>query len=418
MVSWTNARQSAARRVIWLAAFSAAACLVIPKGLVLFASCLLLATMLRPEALLRAPEAPGRSLLWLAGIPLLVLAVTGISMVHSGQGWRVLDNPSRLLLIPWCACLAWALGLTRRSLWLGAMVGLAVAFAVAVLQSAGGSQRADAGANPIVFANAVLVLLVMAVFCRPVGRDPWVLVALASSVALAVVAIVLSGSRGVLPGLAIVLLVLLVGGDARRRWWRLGLSAGGVMLFFSLLWSIPWLSAQTRLDDVQADWNGYAKGQVDTPIGARLALLSLAGDAFRRAPWTGVGIDRFGEEVARAPYCRSAPRHLCDLEHAHNDVAQWSATMGVPGLLALLAIYGVPLGVVASQLRRARPPSPVGAGWAAGILIVTYMLSGLTQSMFAHATTVSAYAVFVGLLLGIALSETEAGQSEDAPIRR
>lgn len=416
MVSRMNARQSAARGLMWLAAFSAAAFLVMPKGLVLFAMCLLLATLLRPDALLPAPASSRRNMLWLVGLALLVLTVAGVSMLHSGQGWRVLDNPSRLLLIPWCAYLAWAVRLTRQSLWLGAMAGLAMGFVVALFQLAGGSDRADAGANPIVFANAVLALLVVAVFCRPPGRDPRVLAALAASLALAIATIVLSGSRGVLPGLGAILLVLLVGGDTRRRWARLGMSVSAVVLLFSLLWSIPWLSAQTRLDAVHSDWEGYRQGQVDTPVAARLALLSVAGDAFRKAPWTGLGIDRFGEEVDRTPHCQGAPRHLCDLEHAHNDVAQWSATMGLPGLLALLAIYGVPLGLAVSLLRRAAPASPVGAAWATGMLVVVHMMSGLTQSMFAHALTTSAYAIFAGLLLGIAMRETEARLQAKTPV--
>ena len=84
--------------------------------------------------------------------------------------------------------------------------------------------------------------------------------------------------------------------------------------------------------------------------------------------------------------------------------------MGVPGLLALLAIYFVPLAIAARQLSRKPPSSPVGAAWAAGVMVVVYLLSGLTQSMFAHAMTTSAYAVFIGLLLGIALRETEASR--------
>lgn len=410
MVSWMNKRQPVARGLMWLAAFSAAACLVVPKGLALFAACLLLATLLVPDAIVSALRHATPAIRWLLAMVALVLTVAIASMVYAGQGWHVLDNPSRLLLIPWGACLAWAIRLPRRALWYGALVGLLVAFIVATVQLAGGTARADAGTNPIVFANAVLVLLVLAVFCRPPGREPRVLAVLTIALVLGAVTIVLSGSRGALPGLGLVLLIVLVGGDARRRWLRLGMAVSAVVLLFVMLWSIPWLSAQTRLDAVHSDWDGYAQGQVDTPIGARLALLSLAGDAFLRAPWTGVGIDGFGQEVDQASYCQAAPRHLCDLAHAHNDIAQWAATMGVPGLLALLAIYFVPLAIAARQLSRKPPSSPVGAAWAAGVMVVVYLLSGLTQSMFAHAMTTSAYAVFIGLLLGIALRETEASR--------
>lgn len=409
MASWMQRLNAVARQATWLAAFGVAALAVVPKGLSLFALCLLLSTLLMPQAFFRVPSEYRRDLAWMACVPVCVLLVAGVSMGWTGQGLQVLDNPARLLLIPWCACLAWAAGIDRRSLWLGALSGLAVAFAIALLQVAGGDQRVDAGANPIVFANAVLVLLVIAVFCRPAGRAPWVMAALALSIVLAVVTVVLSGSRGALPGIGLVLLVLLVGGDRRRRWVRLGMAVSAVVLMFVLMWTVPWLSAQTRLDAVHSDWDGYARGQVDTPIGARLALLSLAGDVFQRAPWTGSGIDRFGDEVERMPACADATRHLCQLRHAHNDVAQWSATLGIPGLLALLMVYGVPLALAASLVIRSGDAAPIGAGWAAGMLVAVHVLSGLTQFMFAHALTTSLYAILAGLLLGMAMREASDG---------
>ena len=38
------------------------------------------------------------------------------------------------------------------------------------------------------------------------------------------------------------------------------------------------------------------------------------------------------------------------------------------------------------------------------MLVVTYLVSGLTQSMFSHALSTSAYVVILGLLLGSAMA--------------
>jgi O-antigen ligase len=408
-------RQDVARMFAWLSGFSAPALLVVPKGLSVFAVLMLVATLLAlPEAWRGRDERAPRALHVLQGAALAVLGVASLSMWGSGAGTSALDNPARALLLPWCAWLAWTTRVRVTSLWYGALAGLALAFAVSVVQASLGADRAGGEANPIVFANAVLALLVVGMFCRPPRNGFPMQLLLAVLVALAVVAVILSGSRGVLPGLGLVVLMLLAGGEAGHRGWRLGATGTALALLLAALWTVPWLSTQFRLDQLHADVAGYARGQVDQPISARLALWSVAWDAFREAPLTGAGIEAFASRVDASTYCQGASRHFCGLEHAHNDVAQWAATMGIPGLAALLALYGVPLVVAVLQVRRNRLRAPVGPSWAAVILVTAYMVSGLTQSMFSHALSTSAYVVLVGLLLGMGMAPRDAaGTAEE-----
>lgn len=408
----SHRRQDVARGLAWLAGFSAAALLVVPKGLSVFAVLMLAATFAALPDIWRNERAAPRALHALLAAALLVVAVVAASMWANGAGWDVLDNPSRALLLPWCAWLAWTTRVRMSSLWHGALAGLLLAFAISVAQVLMGAARAGSEANPIVFANAVLVLLVVAVFCRPPRSGFPMQLLLAVVVALTIVAVTLSGSRGVLPGIGLVLLMLLVGGAARHRWWRLGAAGGVLSLLLIALWTVPWLSAQFRLDHMHADVAGYALGQVDQPISARMALLSVAWDAFRESPLTGAGVDAFAARIDASAYCRDAQRHFCGLEHAHNDLAQWGATMGVAGIAALLALYLVPLAIAVRQIRTARLGAPVGAPWAAVMLVATYLVSGLTQSMFSHALSTSAYMVILGLLLGSAMAPDETARTE------
>ena len=87
--------------------------------------------------------------------------------------------------------------------------------------------------------------------------------------------------------------------------------------------------------------------------------------------------------------------------------------MGGGGIVVLLALYGVPLVIAARHVRRSKPDLPVGAGWTAGMLVAVYLISGLTQSMFSHALTTSAYVVIVGLLVGAALAEETPSHAAD-----
>lgn len=401
----SHRRQDVAHALAWLAGFSAVALLVVPKGLSIFAALMLVATCVAlPEAWRSARERLPRAVLGLMLAVLAVLAMSAFSAWASGANLSALDNVSRCLLLPWCAWLAWVTRIRTSCLWYGALAGLLVAFVLSIMETWSGAPRAGGEANPIVFANAVLVLLVVAVFARPARTGFSMQLLLALIVALAVVAITLSGSRGALPGLVLVLLMLFVGGAPQHRWRRLAMVSGLFAALFVALWTVPWLSAQFRLDQVHADVSGYSNDQVDQPISARMGLLTVAWGAFRSAPLTGVGVGSFAQRVDDSRYCQQAPRHFCGLEHAHNDLAQWGATMGIGGIAALLLLYGAPLMIAAGQVRRLKPDVPVGAAWTAGMLVAVYLVSGLTQSMFSHALSTSAYVVIVGLLLGCALS--------------
>lgn len=399
-------RQDVARGLAWMAAFSASALLVVPKGLSVFATLMLAASLLALPDAWRDGRAAPRALYALLAVALGVIAVATVSMRMHDAPLSTLDNPARALLMPWCAWLVWITRVRLTGLWYGALVGLLVAASVSVVQASLGMARAGSDANPIVFANAVLALLVIAVFCRPRVRGWPTCLLLAAMIVLANLAVILSGSRGVLPGLGLVVLMLLLGADPRRRGWRLGGAIGVLAVLFAALWMVPWLSTQFRLEDLHADVAGFASGQVDKPISARIALLSVAWDAFRQAPLTGSGIDGFADRIDASAFCRGAERHFCGLAHAHNDFAQWGATLGLIGLVAWGALYAAPLLIAIRRIRAAGLHVPLGPAWTAGMLVGVYLVSGLTQAMFAHALSTSAFVVFIGLLSGSALSWT------------
>ena len=113
---------------------------------------------------------------------------------------------------------------------------------------------------------------------------------------------------------------------------------------------------------------------------------------------------------------------FCKLGHAHNDLAEWSATLGIPGLAMIVALYSLPFAYFAWTIRTYRIAARVGAAWAGLMMVAVYVLSGMTQSMFAHAQTATLYAVFIGLLLGLSLRESAAGAeprtSDQPPVPR
>lgn len=370
---------------------------LLPYGLLLLAS-----TLLAPELLWRARHMGGQPVKVLTWLMLAVLALGLLSVLLFEQGLRDVDNRSRFVVIPWIALWVCALRPDLRWLWRGALAGLLVTFAMSLWQVLQGAPRAELFTNAIVLADIVMVLMVLLVFCRPSRRWSLVIVGMAAGCGT----IVLTGSRGVFAALLALLVVLALSLRWRTGTARLSVLAGMLAIGATLLLSVPELRHQVRLSELHSDVQRMEQGDSDSSAGARVERLQVAWDTFLDHPLVGVGIGHFDDAMQRVPVCRENPdEQRCHLGHAHNDVAEWAATQGMPGLLLLLAVYGVPLWVFVRLHRRSGRSTFRGPA-AAGIMIVTtYVLCGLTQSMFAHQMTASFYVTIVGLLAGLSILE-------------
>ncbi|WP_249405636.1 O-antigen ligase family protein [Stenotrophomonas sp. CFBP 13718] len=375
-----------------------------PANLLPFGLLLLVSTVMVPDLLWRARADAGRSIRVLAWLMLAVLAAGLLSVVLFEHGFRDVDNRSRFFVMPWIALWVCALELRLRWLWRGAVVGLLLVFGLSLRQVLGGAPRADLFTNAIVLADMVVMLLVLALFCRPHGVRGWAWGLPAA--ALGCATLVLTGSRGALLALLAVFLVMaltLRWGSLRRRLLilaaLLGLSVVAVV-------SVPELRHQVRLTELHSDVQRLERGDADSSAGARVERLQVAWDTFLDHPLTGVGVGHFDNAMQRLPVCRDDPLEpRCHLGHAHNDLAEWGATQGVLGALLLLAVYGVPLWLFLWLHRHSGRATFRGPAAAGVMIVVCYVLCGLTQSMFAHQITASFYASIVGVLAGLSRVE-------------
>ncbi|SOT94452.1 O-antigen ligase family protein [Xanthomonas arboricola] len=380
-----------------------------PSGLLPFGLCLLLGSLVGWRSL-RAGVAMRpwslRALGWLAAA---VIAMSLLSIVLFEHGLRDVDNRSRFLVLPWAAVWAYALRPRQVWLWRGALAGVFAAMLIAMLQVMNGADRAEGWTNAIVFADIALMLLVVAVFCRPPGKVRW----LVGAAIATVVVIVLSGSRGVWLSLLVTLGVLIWGAPWQSARMRLLTFVGSAVLAVGVVLSVPALTQQMRLGELQSDLQRYEVGDSDSSAGARIERLHVAWDTLRAHPLTGIGVGRFDDAMRELPVCAGDTWLLrCHLGHAHNDLAEWGATQGVPGLLLLFAVYGVPLWIFVRLHRRSGQRQFRGPAAAGVMIVVSYALCGLTQSMFAHQVSASFYTSMVGVLVGLA-----ARQAQEFPAR-
>ena len=376
--------------------------LTVPVNLLPYALTLLVSTLLAPELLWRARGMGGTPVRALTALMLAAVALGLLSVLLFEQGLRDVDNRSRFLVIPWIALWVCALRPDLRWLWRGALAGLLGSFVLSLVQVLQGAPRAELTTNAIVLADIVVMLMVLLVFCRPSRRWSLVIVGMAAGCGT----IVLTGSRGVFAALLALLVVLALSLRWRTGVARLSVLAGMLAIGATLLLSVPELRHQVRLTELHSDVQKLEQGDVDSSAGARVERLQVAWQTFLDHPLTGVGIGHFDSAMQRVPACREDPAEVrCHLGHAHNDVAEWAATQGLPGLLMLIAVYGVPLWVFVHLHRRSGRVTFRGPAAAGVMIVIAYALCGLTQSMFAHQMTASFYVTIVGLLTGLSLLE-------------
>ncbi|WP_235429817.1 O-antigen ligase [Xanthomonas sp. GPE 39] len=373
------------------------------SGLLPFGLLLLITSLLALPCLGQAVRPLQPSLRWLWILAVLVIGVSLYSVLHFGQPLKEMDNRTRFLVLPWTALWVYALRPPQRLLWWGALLGIFGALLLASVQVLQGQPRAEGWSNAIVLADVVLALMVLAVFCRPRGYWPWAIIAIVAGGAT----ILLSGSRGVWLGVLLLLLVTALCGTS----WRSGvirlLMLGALAALAAIVvLNVPALTRQTRLSELHRDVQRYEQGDSDSSAGARIERLQVAAATFIEHPLLGVGVGRFDTAMLRLPDCRRATWvERCHLGHAHNDLAEWSATLGIPGTVLILMIYGVPMWLLVRLYRR-RPQHEFHGPAAAGIMVVVaYVLCGMTQSMFAHQVTTGFYVALVGVLIGLAARE-------------
>ncbi|MDM7555258.1 O-antigen ligase family protein [Xanthomonas fragariae] len=382
-----------------------------PSGLLPFGLCLLLGSLVGWRSLRLGIASCSWSLRALCWLTAVVIAMSLLSIALFEHGLRDVDNRSRFLVLPWAALWAYALQPRQVWLWRGALTGVFAAMLIAMLQVMNGADRAEGWTNAIVFADIALMLLVVAVFCRPVGNVRW----LVGAAIATVMVIVLSGSRGVWLSLLVTLGVLIWGAPWHSARMRLLTFVGSAVLGVGVVVSVPALTDQMRLGELQSDLQRYEVGDSDSSAGARIERLHVAWDTLRAHPLTGVGVGRFDDAMRELPVCADDTWLLrCHLGHAHNDLAEWGATQGIPGVLLLIAVYGVPLWVFVCLHRRSGQRQFRGPAAAGVMIVMSYALCGLTQSMFAHQVSASFYTAMVGVLSGLAARQARQAQQAAA----
>jgi O-antigen ligase len=330
-----------------------------------------------------------------------------LNILGHGLGWAVFDEPSHILLYLATAAV-FSLPLRMDWVWIGFSLTATLLGIVCIVQHyvfgigrAYGLNGGDWGA--IEFAMVMLVLSLIAwlqVFYSDRSFMEKVLHGVGAVAGM--YGALLTQSRGPLLAFAPVLLLLLLIYAYRTRHWRRSLLligaivCGGILAGASVHGVVVDRFAQVGSEVASYDHRTDARGAVRE----RLEMWRVAGHAFLDHPLAGVGIDQFGVYVRQQVAAGHANPVIAKYEHPHNEYLEAAATGGVPGLLVLLLLFGLPLGYFAHRALRAGQAAVIPA--CAGAAVVSmYALCALTDNVFYRAMP---HSLYFFLVLGLAVS--------------
>jgi len=352
----------------------------------------------------------GRSWPMVVGMAGLPLALLFHQLVH----WQGIPGIpyvySRFALFALLACGFLRLGGAVRLVQWGLVVG-AIGSAVWIHVAAAHGRPSHVGVNNVIpFANLSLTMGILAWIS--IGwnrRDEWLQIALkVIAGAAALYTSYLSATRGSWIAIPILLLIVLVSSrrlTVRNRW-RL------LLLLLAVIGVLGYSSdvVTTRVHDAVRSLAGYMEANVlDTSEGIRLQLWRGSMLLLAEHPLTGVGPDNWAAALSGLVQRGVLTPKAASFDHSHNDLFYAAATLGVPGLIAVLALYLVPMAYFLRHLRC--PDGTASIAAAMGLATaVGFLVFGLTESMFYIAMTNAFYVVIMAACFALVAGRN--GQSE------
>ncbi|MET0935022.1 MAG: O-antigen ligase family protein [Luteibacter sp.] len=211
----------------------------------------------------------------------------------------------------------------------------------------------------------------------------------------------LTQSRGPMVAFVPALLVVIAVHVRRTRQWRGALVFVGVLVV-GVVATTTALDHQVvqRFSQVSDEVSTFSKDNSQGAVRERIAMWESASSAFLEHPWAGVGLDQFGAYTRSKVAVGEASEAIAKYDHPHNEYLEAAATGGVPALVIVLLLFGLPAWHFLRRLGHADEWTATFA--TAGLAtIVMYALSAMTDNVFYRAMP---HSFFLFLVLGFVMA--------------
>ncbi|MDV3249934.1 O-antigen ligase family protein [Devosia sp. BK] len=281
-------------------------------------------------------------------------------------------------------------------LGLVSVAGAAVMVSIEVAET-GTTRAGEIIANPIHFADVALLVgfLACAGMLRPGGKWRFIY---ALAPVFASVAVMLSGSRGPMVAVAVMLgvagSVALITRLVSLKW---AIGAVVAVIVLGIVGAFAGVQQLSGVQRVLADISDVLRVGMptDASTGIRLQMLTGGWKAFLESPVFGHGpleFVRVANSLVEVPF-GEAP-------HLHSDPADFAASGGLIGLMAYLLFLAAP---VVEVLRLPRGVARAQLMVLVSALVAGYFVMGLTNAMFGILNVTTCYAA-VCLVTGLLAS--------------
>lgn len=387
--------------------------LVVDSGYSIGAALLLLGGLYscctRRELTLTAPD------YWIIATLVAFATVGALDGLVHGEGVRALDKPIRFALASFAMVLLMKYPPRLSWLWAGlALGGILTAAWTGYQKFFLGAERAGGYTHLIQFGN---IAMLTGFFClaglnwAAIQNRRWVwMVFLLLGAIGGVLASLLSGSRGGWVGMPLILLVLYRAYRdfaSTRTVFALAACIAGASF---AVYNVPQLGVQQRVHSAVEDIQLYQQGISETSIGARFEMWRGAAQLFAEKPVFGWGSVNYQPAMQDLVAQGRADPVVAGFGHPHNEMLNVAAKQGIVGVLALLALYLIPLRLFAPGLQS--PNLNERALATAGTLLpVAYIDFGISQAFLVHNSGVMIYAFWLAVLWGCYRCAQRAGVS-------
>ena len=265
-----------------------------------------------------------------------------------------------------------------------------------------GLVNAENGLNPNEVGGALLwfvpvyfAIAASLITRRSGSQRVWLAVLLLTGGLLGSLALLVGQSRSAILGLALSMLLLLwLGG----RWGRITtlLAVGAGMVAFVAM-------GAPQLLDAGSDTPATAAFVGSLDASSRVEIWTRALYTIHDFPFTGMGLNNFRRVMPILYPTFIIPPGL-DIAHAHNHMLQVAVDLGLPGLVAWLALWGATGAMLLVIWRRSAPglERAAAAGFAAALL--AWAVYGMTDTIALGAKPGIAFWMLLGLIALLFLS--------------
>ncbi|MEE4638037.1 MAG: glycosyltransferase [Wenzhouxiangella sp.] len=276
--------------------------------------------------------------------------------------------------------------------------------------------RAGGATNPIYFGGVALLMAFMLLprigASELAGWQRW-LAALA--VLGGVSASLLSGSRGAwVAALPLLALYAVVFGRRVNGRWRFGLPLAFVLATLALN-LLPQVNMHERLLDVSRELISSLAGQHGPGgVSERLQMWRITTSVVLEQPWLGPGAGAFQSAIAEAVAAGEAQAELLAYRHPHNQFLSAMLYAGIPGLLALLLLFALPLRRF-WLLQQSALESTAHLAWGGMAAIGMLAVMAMSESIFERNIGVVWFTLMLGAALALVVSERRRELVQTAP---